>query len=302
MSEYEFTFVLDGISLDDDAVQTLTEELDALLSSSHGTVRMTAAGQGADAVTAAMATASRARDLVPGLRVLRLDRDLVGVADIAERTGRTRQNVNQWVHGDRREETPFPPPEGTVGRSLVWLWAEVDEWLREAGLGDGENRPTRAEMADIDFLLRHEARPVHLNLDAGTERADLRRIARRLEKHARTTPRFVEFLLRHPEVRDAQGRYTLVACRPDEDVGALFRRLGGYAHPVVLATAAKGVHAQVLNLGSSAETDPVELEPGTTVRDWLGLIRLYPERSFTVDADGGVGAAPRGRPLEIAGS
>ncbi|TQN33209.1 hypothetical protein FHX37_3213 [Haloactinospora alba] len=300
MFEYEFTFVLDGITLDDeDTVRALTDELDPVLFSVHGTVHMTVAGEGPDATAAALATAERARRLAPGLRLLRLDRDIVGVADIAERTGRSRQNVNQWVNGTRHGETPFPAPEGTAGRHPVWLWSEVNDWLRRYGIDDGENRPTRAEMADIDYLLRHGSRTARLHVDLGGVHNG-EDIARQLKQHASTTPQFVEFLLRHPEVRDAQGKHILVVSRPDEAVTDLFQRLERYDRPVVLVTVRDRIHARVLAPGVGADADPVPLEPEATVGDWLGLIRLYPGHAFAVDSgDDALGAAPGDSSLQL---
>jgi hypothetical protein len=45
------------------------------------------------------------------------------------------------------------PPEGTAGRSLIWRWADVNDWLTPLGLGDGAARPTRAEATLIDAML-----------------------------------------------------------------------------------------------------------------------------------------------------
>ncbi|GAA3032308.1 hypothetical protein GCM10020000_06620 [Streptomyces olivoverticillatus] len=109
---------------------------------------------GDNAVEAALSVACIARDLVPGLRLLRLDRDLVGVQEIAERTDRSRQNVHQWATGSRlADKEPFPRPEGTVGRAHAWLWSEVNDWLRQHGLDDGVLHATRREMTRIDCIL-----------------------------------------------------------------------------------------------------------------------------------------------------
>jgi hypothetical protein len=97
---------------------------------------------------------------LPALRVCHLDPDLVGIPDIAQRTGHSRQNVLQWVNGERNGSRRFPAPEGAAGRSLVWRWVDVNGWLTPLGLGDGAVRPTRAETALIDvMLLAPAARP-----------------------------------------------------------------------------------------------------------------------------------------------
>jgi predicted DNA-binding transcriptional regulator AlpA len=108
---------------------------------------------GTDSVDAAARLISRLTAALPALGVLHLDPDLVGIPDIALRTGHSRQNVLQWANGQRNGSRPFPAPEGTAGRSLVWRWADVNDWLTPLGLGDSTARPTRAEATLIDAML-----------------------------------------------------------------------------------------------------------------------------------------------------
>lgn len=82
-----------------------------------------------DAVSSAIRDIDRA-DI--GSRVIRvIPDDLVNAAAIAERSGRTRQAVRFWTTGDRGER--FPPPKAVVGRSPVWSWMLVAEWLHQRG-------------------------------------------------------------------------------------------------------------------------------------------------------------------------
>ncbi|HVA10383.1 MAG TPA: DUF4287 domain-containing protein [Acidimicrobiales bacterium] len=153
-SEYEFLFVVDGVSVEDDSfVGIITEHFDGLLSWNRGLHRLAISGTGADAMGACLGLVTEIQALIPGMRILRLDPDLVGIPDIAERTGHTRQNVQQWVNGERNADRPFPPPEGSAGRSLVWRWHEVNEWLRPLGLDDQTLRPTREESVWLDAAL-----------------------------------------------------------------------------------------------------------------------------------------------------
>ncbi|MGH3283005.1 MAG: helix-turn-helix transcriptional regulator [Trebonia sp.] len=157
MTEFEFIFVVDGVSVDDDRAMTiLAGEFDGVLSASHGRTRYAASGTGTDGVNAAARLVSRLSTALPALRVLHVDPDLVGISDIAQRTGRSRQNILQWATGERNGNRPFPAPEGTVGRSLAWRWADVNDWLTPLGLGDGATRPTRAEVTLIDAMLLGE--------------------------------------------------------------------------------------------------------------------------------------------------
>lgn len=282
MSEYEFTFVLDGMGPDDhDAVQSLTEELDALVSGSYGVHRLTVAAEGANAVTAAETVVAKVAEIVPEMRLLRLDRDLVGVSDIAERTDRTRQNVTQWIRGQRREGVPFPVPEAVVGRSQVWLWSEVNEWLRGIGLDDGEQRPTRTEMTEIDWLLQKHM-SVELELVTASDRDDVAQTAGKLSEHARSSPRFIDYLVRHAQVRGPDGRYTIFVCSPDDQAVDVFRRLERFPHPVVLATVTPDIHAMVMANGPGRSEETHEIEKGMAVRDWLDLIALYPDGEFVI--------------------
>ena len=153
MEEFEFLFVVDGVSLDDDHdTAILAGAFDGVLSESRGRLRYAVSGMGADSVDAADRLVSRLSAALPALRVHHLDCDLVGISDIAQRTGHTRQNVLQWVNGERNRSQRFPAPEGTAGRSLIWRWGDVNDWLTPLGLGDGAIRPTRAEATLIDAM------------------------------------------------------------------------------------------------------------------------------------------------------
>jgi len=140
--------------VDDDGVATiLTGEFDGVLSSNRGRTRYAVAGTGTNSVDAASTLVSRLAEALPALQIRHLDPDLVGISDIAQRAGHSRQNVLQWANGERYASRPFPAPEGTAGRSLVWRWADANDWLTSLGLGDGATRPTRAEATLVDAML-----------------------------------------------------------------------------------------------------------------------------------------------------
>ncbi len=69
---------------------------------------------------------------VPGVEVTRLaDSDLVSMADIAERLGRTRESVRLLVSGERGAGG-FPPPiTNPTARYRLWRWTEVAAWIRQ---------------------------------------------------------------------------------------------------------------------------------------------------------------------------
>jgi len=171
--EYEFLFVVDGVSADDDeVVAVLIESFDAVLSLSAGVHRLAVSGVGVGAVDAAERLVRSVSSAVPALRLLRLDPELVGVSDIAERTRHSRQNVQQWVNGERWANRKFPKPVGSVGRSLAWRWADVNEWLVAMGEDDGERRPTPEDYVVINAaLMEWNARA---DIDAPKSRAGSR--------------------------------------------------------------------------------------------------------------------------------
>ncbi len=56
-------------------------------------------------------------------------RHLVGVAEIAEMLGVTRQRVNQLI----KEAADFPTPEAELSAGRIWRRDAVEEWARRTG-------------------------------------------------------------------------------------------------------------------------------------------------------------------------
>jgi hypothetical protein len=81
--EYEFLFVVDGVSIDDDeAVATLADAFDGVLSWNRGLYRLAVSGLGRDSREAAATLVSPLNAALPGLRVVRLDPEPTGIPDI----------------------------------------------------------------------------------------------------------------------------------------------------------------------------------------------------------------------------
>lgn len=68
------------------------------------------------------------------MRVVRVvGEELVSQADIAARTGKSRQAVNHWIRRDAAT-SGFPAPAyGAETRSPLWRWADVATWWAENG-------------------------------------------------------------------------------------------------------------------------------------------------------------------------
>ena len=286
--DYDFTFVVSGVDVDDQAaVDALLENCDALLARAGGVDLLSVTGSGGSAIEAALAAVSAARAVVPQLRVCRLDRDLVGVHEIAERTGRSRQNVSQWIAGERKAQgKPFPAAEGTVGRSQAWLWSEVNQWLADHGLDDGAAYPTRSEMAEIDVALANSV-SVTLNFAAAETpgfKAGRDKVIDELENNH--IPGLMKFLAGLDHTKDEQGAHVLVIADPAEPARGVMERVSSFGHDVILVTATTDQFMATV-LSTSPTPRPakiVTVSQGATVGDWLGLVQENPQAAFVLES------------------
>jgi len=71
-----------------------------------------------------------------GFEPLAVEDELVSMADIAERTGRSRQSVSMLVSGQRGSGR-FPRPVAGNVRSPLWHWADIASWFQNSA-GDKE--------------------------------------------------------------------------------------------------------------------------------------------------------------------
>ena len=82
-----------------------------------------------DATAALGLTLVRLRDILPHVRVLYLDDDLVAIPDIAARTSRSPESIRLLANG-QRGPGEFPIPVGVLGGGTrIWKWADVSQWL-----------------------------------------------------------------------------------------------------------------------------------------------------------------------------
>ena len=170
MATHHFTLIVDGADVQDESVVNGLFESgcdDALIGSADGVQFLDfdrdAASLG-EAVLSAVADAER----VDGVQVVRVaDAGLASMADIAARTGRTREGVRLLVSG-ARGPGGFPPPvTDPRGRYRLWRWADVEHWFggelgEEVSLA-GEGRLVTAINACLE--LRRQRRW----LDAGDQ-------------------------------------------------------------------------------------------------------------------------------------
>lgn len=102
----------------------------------------------------AIASAVTQAESVADIHVVRVEgEELVSQADIADRTGRSRQAVNHWIKRDA-DSSGFPDPAyGTSTRSPLWRWTDVQAWLEPDGQLDDRGRIIA--LANATLLARH---------------------------------------------------------------------------------------------------------------------------------------------------
>lgn len=150
MGQYELIFVVD--KLGDSTIASIYEDHDALYAE-HGSVNLLTITQvGRTALDAAKRIVT-ALEVRSGVIFQRAYQDFVSRSDIAERTDSTVQAVGQWVRGERYKDTPFPEPYNLVSGG-IWLWGEVNEWLRRVHKEhDPIHYPCRTDIDDINRWL-----------------------------------------------------------------------------------------------------------------------------------------------------
>jgi len=133
-TEYEFALVLTGIrDVTDEAVNKLYESGcdDATISVRSGRVYATFARKADSIKDAILSAVQDVRSANIGAEVLRIDEcNLVTQSEIARRTGRSRQQIHQFILGTRGPGG-FPGPACHICDSPLWYWCEVSYWLGE---------------------------------------------------------------------------------------------------------------------------------------------------------------------------
>lgn len=133
MTLYHFTLVVEGADLQNEANLDALYEAgcdDATFGMAAG-VQLAAFDREADSYAEAVVSAvHQIEEAVPGARVVRLETDeLVTVADIAKRTGRSHESIRLLVSGERGPGN-FPPPTARLHqRNQLWWWPDVVEWF-----------------------------------------------------------------------------------------------------------------------------------------------------------------------------
>lgn len=100
--------------------------------------------------------------------------ELVSAADIAERTGRSRQSISSLISGTRGPGGWPRPVAGNV-RSPLWRWSDIASWFEEFDGSQQVDQEEAAFLAAINEVLatRRALRPV----SSTTRKALLKQLA-----------------------------------------------------------------------------------------------------------------------------
>lgn len=129
MPEHNFELTIRG-EFTDGRLDALVEKgCDDATFSSKGDLTFATFDREAPTMLDALVSAIAAVESVDGLEVLHVDPDeLVWASEIAERSGRSRQSIDQLVKG-QRGPGGFPAPASHATRNPLWRWSEVEGWL-----------------------------------------------------------------------------------------------------------------------------------------------------------------------------
>jgi hypothetical protein len=179
MSTHHFTLIVEAPDLQEDSrLNTLFEAgCDDATVGRVGAVQYLDFDREAESFAAAVLEATKAIEAASvGARVVHLEPDdLVTMAEIAERTGRTRESVRLLIRG-RRGPGGFPAPATHFkSRQRMWRWQEVAAWFARE-LGDS---PAGSDPGVARFITAFNAglswRQVHDQLPA-VERREIRKL------------------------------------------------------------------------------------------------------------------------------
>lgn len=162
--EFDFTLILTNLSdFTDDQVDRLYEAGcdDATVAQRYGRVFMTFSREAESMVEAIVSAIADIKKADIGASVLRIDTcNLVTQAEIARRLDRSRQNIAQYISGERGDGG-FPPPACNLceGQPLYY-WCEVAWWAYKTNMLDEKSNKEAQDIATLNTILELEHQKV----------------------------------------------------------------------------------------------------------------------------------------------
>ena len=155
MRTYQFVLIVDGPDLQSAEMFDAVVEAgcdDALVGCSNG-VQFVDFEREAPSAGEAVRSAVANLESLPGVTVVRVaGADLLSIADIASRTGRTRESVRLLIAGERGPGGFPPPVTDPRNRYRLWRAAEVQQWFAEH-YGDQGVYPDAHVVAEVNAEL-----------------------------------------------------------------------------------------------------------------------------------------------------
>ena len=136
MRIHQFTLIVEGADLqaEENIDALFAAECDDATVGRIGTTQYVDFDREAETLADALFEATEAVEgAVPEARVVHVEPDdLVTMAEIAERAGRTRESVRLLINGERGPGG-FPPPATHLKhRNRMWRWQDVAAWFGDA--------------------------------------------------------------------------------------------------------------------------------------------------------------------------
>ena len=162
MHEYDFILVLRLASADEDREihlgRLLEEECDdaSVGIGRRGSIALDFGREASSAREAVLSAVAAVKRAIPDATLVEAGPDLVGLTDVAELLGCSRQNVRQLVF----DGEPDPPNAAYSGRPTLWHLADLLRWLREK---------KRYPVADDLIELAETNRQINLFIAAASE-------------------------------------------------------------------------------------------------------------------------------------
>ncbi|MFI5392271.1 MAG: helix-turn-helix transcriptional regulator [Myxococcota bacterium] len=157
VATHTFTLIVEGPVDDDSVLDALFDAGcdDATFGSVDG-IGFADFQRDARSFLEAVRSAIRAVGSVPQLRVVRIEpEDLVTVAEIARRLGRSREGVRLLITG-ARGPGGFPAPIARIrSRSPMWRWTDVARWA-EGAIGHADEHADLVAAVNTALELRRQ--------------------------------------------------------------------------------------------------------------------------------------------------
>lgn len=167
MNEYEFTlkFSLSGSkAMPDEYLEALSQCCDDAIvgTGNTGRIALNFIRTEKNAPEAILSAIDDVKSVVPGAKLFEVSPDLVGVTDIAEITGKSRQYIRKLML-----EKGCPPPV-YEDKLALWHLEEILKWLAD-DIGYNFESPLR-DTAKIAHLINHYIYQEQADIDPETEK------------------------------------------------------------------------------------------------------------------------------------